>query len=244
MMITFPLLKRAGLNIKKIANCLLVIVFTLSFASADAKKSYYPFEILIGMSDVIVTGQISGVSGDTSYLFTISESIKGKTARQIQVKIFENWTCDSRWKKAATGQQLFLFLKKTNNRYEIIGGSDGEIFVVDNKLRLVNIFSFNRTSPYISQYFNESTYPELSDVISAVRSFASCYLLTNTQYPPYTFRQIKAEQEISVMKNMNSFSVWLFGNVTDDMKRYKLIKPSQELMSANIVLPKTRLTEQ
>ena len=243
MMKTFSFFIRAGFNLKRIANILTVIVFAFSFNNAQAKKSHYSFEMLIGMSDAIVSGQISDVLGDTAYIFSISETVKGKTAHQIKVKLFREWICDVRWTKAVTGQQLFLFLKKDGSSYDIIGGSDGEIFIIDNQLRLVNIYSPNLKSPDFGRYFYEANYPELNDVISSVRNFISCYLFTNTKDSPRTFRQIKTDEEISVLKNINSFSVWLFDRVTDEMHNYKIIKPSPDIVSTNIVLRKAGRTK-
>jgi len=204
---------------KILPKFLLVILFASSLTMAHAKKMNYSFEVLIGMADVIVTGQIASILGDTAYLLNISETMKGKPASQIKVKLFQNWACDVRWKKASLGQQLFLCLMKVDDGYETIGGSDGEIFIIDDKLRLCNVFNYP-----ISQYFTEANSPMLSDVISAVKGFIGCYSFINIKGSRFTFEQIKTDAEISVFRNSNQFSIWLFDRVTDLMENYKIKK--------------------
>src|SRR5687767_6007063 len=110
---------------KNLPAILLTVSVSLMAITADAEKFFYSLPNLIYSSDIIVAGNITSVSGDTSYLFTIDHIVKGKTDRCINVKMFKNWVCDVRLKKALPGQSLFLFLTKKGNDYEIVGGSDG-----------------------------------------------------------------------------------------------------------------------
>lgn len=195
---------------KKTVDRLLVIVFIFCSTVVQAKKANYPFEALVGMADMIVTGQISNVLGDSCYVFVVDETVKGETKKEIIVKVFTNWSCDIRWKKPEVGQKLFLFLLKKTNSYEPINGSDGEIFIVENNLRLFN--SFN---PLISRHFNEANSPKLDDVLISVKNFMACYSFTRTKGSSFIFTPVKKDDEIISFKKVNSFSIWLFDRVKE-----------------------------
>lgn len=208
---------------KKTFQTFLVIVFIFCTTTVHAKKANYSFEALVGLADMIVTGHISNVIGDSSYVFFIDQTIKGETKKEVVVKVFTNWTCDIRWKKPEVGQKLFLFLLKKNNCYETIGGSDGEIFIVENKLRLFNIFN-----PMVSQHFSESNSPKVDDVIVSVKNLLACYSFSRRNNYSFIFRPIKNENEILTFKKANSFSIWLFDRVKEHNSR------GQERTTANV----------
>jgi hypothetical protein len=212
---------------KKTFQTLLVIAFIFCTTAVQAKKVNYPFEALVGLADMIVTGYISHVSGDSSYIFVIDQTVKGEMKKEVIVKVFTNWTCDIRWKKPEVGQKLFLFLLKKNDRYETIGGSDGEIFIVENKLRLFNIFN-----PMITKGFTETDSPKLDDVIVSIKNLMSCYSFSRRNNYSFIFSPIKNENEILIFKKANSFSIWLFDKVKEHNSRV------QERTTANVVIQK------
>jgi hypothetical protein len=218
-MTTASLPYQSSLVIRTFTKFFLVIVITFQSPIAQAKKMNYPFEVIIGMADLIVSGEIASISGDTSYVFIIDQTVKGKSDLKIKVKMFQNWACDVRLKKAEVGQKLFLCLTRQAKNYEIIGGSDGEIFIIDGKLLLFNIY--NR---YISHYFPKADSPKLNDVIIAIKNLMSCYSFVKTIGPGTTFKQIKEDAEILSFKNVNKFSVWLFDSVSRDIMNYNAIK--------------------
>ncbi len=162
-----------------------------------------PIEIMIGSSDIIVIGTIQTVYENT-YDFEIQKNIKGNEKKiVIPVQKFKEWTCDTRIKKVEKGQHLLLFLKKKiNNRYEIINGSTGELFIDNNKVRIHN------KKITIEQF--EST----------TQDFLLCYEFTNKNnpYKKGTFKSLKKQKEINVYKNKSSFSTWLFSR----MKEYEI----------------------
>lgn len=195
---------------KKAVNFLVVVVSIFFTTPAHAKKANYPFETLVAMADMIVTGHIANVPGDSAYLFVIEKTMKGDIQKEVMVKLFTNWTCDIRWKKPEAGQRLFLFLVKKNNLYEPINGSDGEIFIIENKLRLFNIFN-----PMISNHFTETHSPKLDDVIVSVKNFLACYSFSRRDNYSFVFSPIKNENEILSFTKTNSFSMWLFDRVKE-----------------------------
>jgi hypothetical protein len=203
---------------KMTTNLLIVAALVFSVSDAKAKKVNFPFEVLIGMSDVIVTGRIASVSGDTAYLFTIDEAIKGVTPHQIRVKMFQDWACDVRLKKAQVGQELFLFLKQTGNTYTIINGSDGEMFIAGYKLLMTNPFNY-----YSREYFDEANSPKITDVVSSIRNFVKCFSFSFSTGEKPRIRQLKTEKEINALKTLNPFSIWLYKRLTDRPEYHKII---------------------
>src|SRR5688572_22868794 len=111
-MTTASLHYRSSLVIRTFPKIFLALVIIFQSPIAQAKKMNYPFEVIIGMADLIVSGEIASVSGDTSYVFIIDQTVKGKSDLKIKVKMFQNWSCDVRWKKPEVGQKLFLCLTR------------------------------------------------------------------------------------------------------------------------------------
>lgn len=185
---------------------LFIAFFLCSVQICSAKKMYYSIPQITCAADLIVTGKIVKVSGN-SYSFAIDQTIKGKGGKQIIVKMFDEWTCDVRLKKAETGQQLLLFLKKASlDSFDIINGGTGEVFIENNKLHGI-------------MWPKEDS--KLNDVIVGLKNFQTCYKAANkAQFPKerIKFQKIKSDTEILKYRNANQFSVWLF----DYMKNYDL----------------------
>src|SRR5687768_8237189 len=103
-MTTDSLPYRPGFVIRTFAKFFLAIVIIFQSPLAQAKKMNYPFEVIIGMADLVVSGEIASVSGVTSYIFIIDQTVKGKSDLKIKVNMFQNWACDIRQNKAEVGQ--------------------------------------------------------------------------------------------------------------------------------------------
>jgi len=144
---------------------LIIFLFLLSLVSY-AKKFVYPIEVVAGMADLIVVGEIERVHSDF-YNFKIKNTIKGEEQETINVHIFKEWKCDTHMKKTAVGQKLFLFLNKKINSYEIINGSTGELFIEDNRI-LRTIFEMK---------------PTVDELTDAVRTFTSYYVFKGVYSP-------------------------------------------------------------
>ena len=185
----------------------LLITFTiLPFNSLEAKKLVYPFQIVVGLSDLVVQGEITGITGNT-YTFSISRTIKGISNKSISVQMFKEWTCDQRVRRAEIGQELLLFLTENKGVYDIINGSTGEIFIVNNELE--NFYQPNVTR-------------KIDDVLIAVGNFVKSYHLVTKEFLPSEkniFNQLVRDEEISSYKTANTFSEWLF-----NMDNFKIAK--------------------
>lgn len=182
---------------------LLCIAFCCFAQTTLAKKAFLSMQILAGTADVIVTGKITGVSGN-SYVLGIDQVIKGNVVNKITVKMFAEWTCDYRWKKPVPGQELLLFLTKTNSdTFEIINGSTGEIFIIADTLH--SIWDFKQQV-------------KIADVITALKHFVTSYVVIksdNAAKKGFVFNQLKPDAEIDSFKKLNDFSSWLFNGMKD-----------------------------
>lgn len=179
---------------------LLSILLFLAFsATCHAKKFFYPIEIVAGMADLIVVGEISKVDSN-SYEFLIKETVKGSETGSIKVKMFEEWTCDSRRFKAEVGQKLFLFLEKGLFKYEIINGSTGELFIKHEKvLRII-----------------DKNEPTVTDLVSALKSFTTAYRFKSDKFgigEERVFVQLKTDAEIATLSSKTDLSRWFFDRV-------------------------------
>jgi hypothetical protein len=187
------------MNMKK---SLLIVLFLLSISSY-AKKLDYPIEVVAGMADLIVVGEIKSVHSD-SYDFKINNTIKGQEQEAIKVHMFKEWKCDTRMKRPEAGQKLFLFLIKKISSYEIINGSTGEIFIEDNCI--------------VRTIFNLK--PTVEELSVAIRAFTSCYAYKG-EYKPgeaHIFIQKKDDGSIQKLALTSPLTTGFF----DKMKSYTI----------------------
>lgn len=166
------------------------------FKNSYAKKDIYPLEVIIGLSDLIVVGEIVSVDNKT-YKFKITETVKGGDGEESIIKVikFEEWICDRRLEQLKNGQRLILFLTKKGKKHEVINGSSGEIFIKENKL--------------ITLYYNQS--PNLDEFINAIKLFVTSYKLKIKNYESLNetvFVQLVSDNEIDVIiKNSKLYSL-------------------------------------
>lgn len=162
-------------------------------------------EVMAGMADLIVVGEISKVHVTSTYDFTITSVIKGSAKSIIKVNMFKEWTCDHRAKKAESGQRLLLFLQKDMfGTYEIINGSTGEKFIENNQLEIV---------------INEKI-PTVDELTLGLKLFTSCYQLKGKEYDfgNTTFIQLKSTDEIKELSAKSEITSWL----VDRVKNYQV----------------------
>ncbi|WP_140485249.1 hypothetical protein [Flavobacterium sp. GSA192] len=191
---------------------ILILFIILSSFKVQAKKMILPLSIIAGISDLIVMGEIDIVKNDT-YIFKISETLKGKAYKTISVQMFEEWTCDNRFEKAKKGQKLCLFLKKGQSQWKIINGSSGELFISNKSIYLGGEDAIKIVNNKISR-----NSVSLIEFKNAVRDFCKCYIFIgdgdyHNNNPPY-FKQIGSNKQISEFKNRSKFSTKLFEETT------------------------------
>ena len=190
-------------QVKKVNYYFTVLLLMTVSASSYAKKYHYPIEVVAGMANLIVVGEIQSFTSDT-YQFKINQTVKGQPTDLIQVQMFKEWTCDIRMKKVAKGQKLLLFLKKDGDAYEIINGSTGEIFIEkDIVLRI-----FNKLEPSIEE------------LVTALKVVTSTFKLKNENYQPtdeIVFSQLKPDEDIIQLSKTSKLTTWFF----DKIKQYK-----------------------
>lgn len=89
------------------------------------------FPELLGLSDLIVVGQIERVS-EFDFTLNILEVVKGKWDKPtIKVRRFSNWTCAQRYAPYSKNQQALFYLRrltwKSQNYWVAMGaGNEGE----------------------------------------------------------------------------------------------------------------------
>lgn len=185
---------------------LTIAVLLAISTSSYAKKLYYPLEVVAGMADLIVVGEIESVS-QGSYQFKITKAVKGKETGLIKVQMFKEWSCDHRIKKTEKGQKLFLFLNKKGGKYEIINGSTGEMFIEDGKvLRTINGYK-----------------PKVDELANSIKYFVKAFEPKNKDYKPFdetVFIQLLPDNEIEKLAKESILTNWFF----DKMKDYKIEK--------------------
>ena len=186
---------------KYLLSILAILTFSLN---SCAKKLIYPIEVVAGMADLIVVGEIDSVISG-SYKFKISNTLKGQSMKLIEVQMFKEWKCDGRIKKAEKGQELFLFLIRNAGKYEIINGSTGEMFIDKGKvLRTFNKFQ-----------------PTTEELALALQAFTNSFEFKGKDYKPFgenVFVQLKTDEEIKELSEKNQLTNWFF----DRVKEYKI----------------------
>jgi hypothetical protein len=205
------LFKKLSLYMKKWG---LFFLFYFLIFSVNAKKLHYPLEIIAGKADLIVTGRIIEVQENT-YTFKVSETIKGAAGMIITVEKFEEWSCDIRFAKHQKGQELFLFLQKNKNNWIIIDGGNGEIPIMNQKIKLTNPTAYSVSNP--NPVFS------LASFKTGIRLFCQYFQLIqkgkdNTRFS-YSFRTMVSHEKISSFKLNSPFSNWL----ANQMKKYELV---------------------
>ncbi|MFV8348031.1 hypothetical protein [Flavobacterium sp. ZB4P13] len=197
---------------------IIIFLFIILFASkVEAKKMDYPIEVMAGISELIVIGEINIVKGNL-YIFDIKETLKGKLYKSISVKLFKEWTCDTRFAKPKKGQKLCLFLKRGLSNWEIINGSTGELLISDNSITLGGYEEYKHIDYKFTPYCLS-----VEEFKNGIREFSKCYRFIG-EYDfmdkKAHFEQICDNKQISKFKSINKFSAWLYKKMT----KYPVVK--------------------
>lgn len=199
---------------KQLITFLFIVLLALK---AEAKKMVYPIEIVAGMAELIVVGEINSVKGNT-YVFDIGETLKGKQYKSITVEMFEEWTCDIRFAEPKKGQKLCLFLKRGKTNWQIINGSTGELLISNNAITLGDYGEYNAVNHRYTPHRLS-----VEEFKIGIREFSKSYRYVGE----YDFRDEKAhfeqigdDKQISKLKSTNQFSAWLYKKMT----KYSAVK--------------------
>ncbi len=177
------------------------IFCSLLSASVWAAKPY-SFEQVIGLSDLIVIGEIENVEENT-FTFKIEETLKGKVNASISVVKTDECERYARYEK---GQKLCLFLRKGLLSWSIIDGNQGERPILDETIYLC---------------LDENYKLPLDEFSEAIVAFC-CNFKTRITMNGYSysqkvyFIQDVSEDELNAFRNKNKFTRWLYGQITYD----------------------------
>jgi hypothetical protein len=173
---------------------IIALVLTISlFSKAEAKKIFLPYEIIIGSADLIVEGEIISVSNGF-YKFKVTEYLKHNSEKIITIEMFPEWTCDSRIIPAEKGQKLLLFLtKSTDNFYQIINGSTGELFI--------------ESVP--ADFYYDFVFEDYTDIKNGIKLFVKSFDYCGELYPKFnekqTFKKLLSETELKKLDLESKF---------------------------------------
>lgn len=168
---------------------LFALILTLSiFSKAEAKKIFLPYEIIIGSADLVVEGEVISVSTGF-YKFKVTDYLKNNSEKIITIQMFPEWTCDSRIIPAKKGQKLLLFLSKsTNNFYQIINGSTGELFI--------------ESVP--ANFHDDFVFKDYADIKNGIKLFVKSFDYCGELYPKnnekQTFKKLLSETELNKLE--------------------------------------------
>lgn len=119
---------------------MLALLLSLSGLTAVAQQ-YNPvklFDLATG-ADLVTYGTITKLEDRYFYLDCFNER---KKRAVIRIPKFIGRTGSFRWEQYVTGQKVFVFLKKTNNEYILMGsGAEAEIPILKDSL-VVDLFCF------------------------------------------------------------------------------------------------------
>jgi len=187
---------------------ILISFFLLAVSFSPPRKIFYPYAISITESELIVDGAISKVNS-SEYEFEVCEFIKGNSSEKINIKIWGEWTCDTRVGKIEKGQRLLLFLKKSyGNCYHAFNESTGELFVSDDG-------SVKTTMT--------KSLPKVEELKNGIRMFHKAFRFNGdlTKYfeKNRNFERLVSQEKINQMKAENKFFEFI---VNEELKRYEI----------------------
>ena len=194
-----------------------VVVLSMLLVCTAAPGSYVPLSLgeLVGGADLITIGTITNVGAGTIDV-RISETIIGQTpTTDIEVKLFENWTCAQRWADYESGQTIMFFLTKGDGKYvpadvwKIMGaGDEGEMPVVDDFIYpgiLLDNWEAERQSHQVyggTRLWKRS----VKDFMAAISDIYACFRFThdNQGGGPRSIRQLCTNAELAAWRNKSS----------------------------------------
>lgn len=122
---------------------MLAIAVRATPGTCAVKYRHYPLFELVCTADLVVSGRILAVNAPgpsraaqdqppPTFLLEVESVVAGATsAKEIEVRCFEDWTCAARWAPYAIGQREILFLREppvNSTVCTIIGsGDEGEM---------------------------------------------------------------------------------------------------------------------
>jgi hypothetical protein len=185
---------------------ILILLLLITTVNGFSLKIDLPFTYLTFQSKLIVVGEISEIQ-DSTYTFKISETIKGSKYNSIEVLKFKEWTCDERRYGYEIGQKLCLFLDSNKDKWEIINGSTGEKFIIQDSIYVSDYFEiFNQKYKY---------WPKaqlISDFASIMKEYSLYFNQVRNSNQTY-YIQSCSQKVINKLKKRSKFSLWFYNEL-------------------------------
>lgn len=166
---------------KKRFSLLLIALCMAVAVSAQEYRKLHVYELAIG-ADLIVKGKITESKGG-NFKVEISGVVAGNyEGSSILVKRFKNYKTVKRWGKYLVDEEVFLFLKEGEDRYEIMGlGGEGEKLIMANEVFLDSRGEgIKNRFGYQAMLIEGNIYAEklpLEDFEAAVKGMRACFSL-------------------------------------------------------------------
>lgn len=181
---------------------LILITFTLTQFSAISA----PVEILAGMSDIIVKGEVLEI-GNKAFRIRVEKYLKGDSkSKAIRIKWGKRLMCSSCEYCLKKGDNFYFFLKKRGTGYKTIDHRNGALKIIDGNL---------------AHHFGCScNQPSLCDFENSIRQFAWMYEYAGQLNCKNAFKQRVSDTSACKCCYHSDFSDYLM----DRMKYYAVIK--------------------
>ena len=150
---------------------LLILLITCTTLTASADWGPLPLKSMVEHSDCIVVAEFiseesrktHGLRTDQLVTLKVTSIIKGTPTEQISVAGYTDRICAPQYIFPTTkGVNYLLFLKKSENSYQVINGEFGALTITDNQ---VNWF----TDPEKMQHHAQRKPTDLSIAIAAIK---------------------------------------------------------------------------
>jgi len=162
-----------------------------------------PYGIIISKADLIVEGTVIS-KGKDKYQFNVTEFVKGNALKTINVKIWEEWTCDKRIEDIEKNQRLLLFLRSDKENHSIINGSTGELFILEDET---------------VETFMRDDFPKIEELKEGIQLFLKAFEYKGDLYPDlgeeYYFKRLIPQSKIHVMAEKNEFMKFLLAEINN-----------------------------
>lgn len=186
----------------------LLLLLSLLPALVAAQTPYMKKEIweLAGTADLVVHGKVSQAQqGLPKITLSIVEVIAGEySSASIDITKFINNKMGKRWAKYAEGEEVVLFLKKAEDKWELMGDAgEGEKLVMGKDIyldgrggSLWNKFTYHTLVPSGQIYAEKS---DLAEFKLAVKTYRSCFEI---YYLEETVKGFDTPQQVPHVKQL------------------------------------------
>jgi hypothetical protein len=212
---------------------LFLLTGILWFPLIAEKSDYSPVPIheMILSADLAVYGTIDSITNHHFFLKIKKKCFGEYKDSIIRIKQFHNWTCAQRWTDYKTGQTIFLFLIKDNNKeWKIMSaGGEGEFPISDRNIYVHSCYSIDmsfihyeradstgkgNSSKFIAFEIDGAYFPgvklRLDEFSVAVSELRNCFRFIKGKISEENkIELICSKDQMEAYKNRSNYNKWL-----------------------------------